>query len=104
MNEGERLALVRSRYRTIAYRFFFAGFFAGDGEVGAVEGCSLCSAILATVMIWICWLTGAVGCAASSNCSSPSPTDCTRFDEILNVLTRTSRIASALLWLSSALF
>ena len=84
---------------------FFAGFFlAGDGELAAVAGCSLCSGIFATVRICICWLTGAVGCAASSNCSSPSPTDCRRFDEILKVLTRMSRIASALLWLSSALF
>jgi len=27
-----------------------------------------------TVTIWICWLTAAFGCSASSNCSSPRPT------------------------------
>ena len=84
---------------------FLAGFFGAGGACAAVvrSGCSAWSAIFATVMIWICWLTGAVGCAASSSCSSPSPTDCKRFDEILKVLTNTSRIASALLWLRSAL-
>ena len=89
---------LRSTDETIDH-LFFAGFFEDDGELGALEGCSGCSAILATVMIWICWLTGAVGRAASSSCSSPSPTDCRRLDEILKVLTRTSRIASARRWL-----
>src|SRR6266700_6670874 len=85
-----------------AYRFFFAGFLADAGEVDGT-GASLCSGIFMTVMIWICWLTGAVGCAGSSNCSSPSPTDCRRFEEILKVLTRMSRIESARRWLKVAL-
>src|SRR5216683_2814250 len=80
---------------------FLAGFFAGDGALvaGAPVGCALCSGTFATVKIWICWLAADVGCAGSSNCSSPSPIVWIRFVEILKVLTRMSRIASALRWL-----
>src|SRR6266404_6314924 len=62
------------------------------------------SRAFSTVAIWIRWLTAAVGRAASSNCSSPRPIACRRFDEILNVFTSTSRITSARLWLSVRLF
>ena len=89
--------VLQSRQQT--YFFFFAGgFFAA----GVAAGASV-SGIFASVMIWIWLLTGAVGRAESSNCSSPNPIDWMRFAEILKVLTRISRIASARRWLRMAL-
>jgi hypothetical protein len=70
---------------------------AAAGSAG-VAGASV-SGTLPIVMIWICWLTAEVGCAWSMNCSSPTPSDIRRLDEILNVLDSTSRIASARRWL-----
>src|SRR5215470_7766687 len=80
------------------YFFFFAGcFFAAGVAAGSVSG------IFDSVMIWIWLLTGAVGRAESSNCSSPRPTAWIRLAEILKVLTRVSRMASARRWLRIAL-
>src|SRR4051794_10440334 len=79
---------------------FFAGFFAGEAGFVAAAGCALGSGILPTVMIWVWLLAAPLGRAGSSNCSSPNPTDCSRFDEILKVLIRMSRTASARRWLS----
>src|SRR5712672_4256707 len=87
---------VSAQPEMIAY-LFFAGFFAGG--LLAAAGSSLCSGIFMTVMICTWLLAGGFGRAGSRKWSSPSPTDCRRFDAILKVLTRMSRIASARRWL-----
>ena len=97
VDQQERKAASHRDYR------FFAPFFPDFAPPVGCAGCSLCSGNFAIVTIWICWLAGEVGCAWSMNCSSPSPSDATRFDEILKVLTSESRIASARRWLNSTL-
>ena len=60
------------------------------------EAVELASGVAAAIVaIWIRWLVAAFGCAASSNCSSPRPIDCRRLVEILKVVTKISRTASA---------
>src|SRR6266436_2657553 len=86
-------------------RGFLVGLVGGRGAGAAFARAGRSgSSALPTVAIWIRWLTAAAGRVASSNCSSPRPIACRRFDEILNVFTSTSRITSARLWLSVRLF
>src|SRR4051794_5878390 len=74
------------------------GFFAGAGA--GLSG----SGIFPRLTIWMRRLVAEGGRAASRSCSSPSPSVCRRFGDILKVVTSTSRIASARRWLTIRLW